>query len=54
MTITTDWETAAKNKKKEVSSNIPHEWLLPTDLLEKYNETTSVSVLDLPKKTNVC
>ena len=50
MTITTDWETAAKNKKKEVLSNIPQEWLLPTDLLKKYNETTSVSVLDLPKK----
>ena len=50
MTIKFDWKKAAEIKKKEVDSNIPNEWILPSEILEKYDETTPESVLDVPKQ----
>ncbi|KAG0673732.1 hypothetical protein C6P40_002626 [Pichia californica] len=45
-----NWKKLAEEKKKSVDDTIPKEWLLPTELLSKYDETTPVSVLDIPSK----
>ncbi|OXT14538.1 hypothetical protein B9K06_25945, partial [Bacillus sp. OG2] len=45
-----DWETLAKEKKTNVDSLIPKDWILPSELLSQFNETTPVSVLDISNK----
>ncbi|TID28460.1 hypothetical protein CANINC_002455 [Pichia inconspicua] len=50
MTKTTSWETLADAKRKAVRSKIPLDWILPNELLYKYDSTSKESVLDIPAK----
>ena len=50
MTIAKNWIKLAEEKRREICQQIPENWILPKDLLNKYDETTPVSVLDIPKQ----
>ena len=50
MTIAKNWIKLAEEKRREICQQIPENWILPEDLLNKYDETTPVSVLDIPKQ----
>jgi amidase len=44
-----DWQQLAKSKRDSVFANIPKDWLLPTSLTSQYTETSTISVLDVPR-----
>lgn len=48
--MTADWKGKAEKKRAEVKALIPKDWILPDEELSKYDESTPVSVLDVPKK----
>ncbi|KAF1965885.1 amidase [Bimuria novae-zelandiae CBS 107.79] len=43
-----DWQTLAASKRKAVYDKIPVQWRLPESLTSKFNETSTISVLDVP------
>jgi amidase len=50
MATSEDWKELAAEKRRSIHALIPQAWLLPQDLLDKYNETTPVSVLHVPEQ----
>ncbi|KAF2826256.1 amidase [Ophiobolus disseminans] len=46
---TADWQSLAKSKRDSVFANIPKDWLLPAYLTSQYTETSTLSVIDVPR-----
>ncbi|KAG7892592.1 hypothetical protein KL908_003544 [Ogataea polymorpha] len=46
--MTSDWKEKAAAKKADVHKGIPQKWILPSHVLENYNEHANISVLDVP------
>jgi amidase len=44
-----DWQELAKSKRDSVAAKIPNDWLLPPDLTAKFTESSTLSVLDVPR-----
>jgi amidase len=44
-----NWQALAKSKRDSVTSQIPPAWLLPASLTSKFSETSTLSVLDVPR-----
>lgn len=47
---TKDWQALAKEKRKSVFTKIPNDWLLPTSLTSQFTETSTLSVIDIPRR----
>ncbi|ODQ44129.1 hypothetical protein PICMEDRAFT_74965 [Pichia membranifaciens NRRL Y-2026] len=50
MTVSAGWKELAEQKKKAVDALIPEEWTLPKEVLDKYDATSTESVLNVPEK----
>ncbi|EMD59855.1 hypothetical protein GGP41_009009 [Bipolaris sorokiniana] len=48
-----DWQALAKSKRESVFAKIPKDWLLPTSQTSQYTETSSISVLDVPRTCGI-
>ncbi|KAL1796081.1 hypothetical protein ACET3X_006305 [Alternaria dauci] len=48
-----DWQTLAKSKRDSVFAKIPKAWLLPSSQTSQYTETSSISVLDVPRTCGI-
>ncbi|KAF1830095.1 amidase [Decorospora gaudefroyi] len=48
-----DWRTLAESKRSSVFAKIPKEWLLPSSQTARYTETSSLSVLDVPRTCGI-
>jgi amidase len=48
-----DWRTLAASKRSSVYAKIPKSWLLPPSLTSQYTETSSLSVLDVPRTSGI-
>ncbi|KAG7700961.1 hypothetical protein KL951_001076 [Ogataea haglerorum] len=48
--MTADWKEKAAAKRAEVHKGIPQEWILPSSVLDNYDENQSVSVLEIPRR----
>ncbi|KAH7412131.1 amidase signature domain-containing protein [Phaeosphaeria sp. MPI-PUGE-AT-0046c] len=48
-----NWQEIAKSKRDSVAARIPKEWLLPDSLASQCTETSSLSVLDVPRTCGV-
>ncbi|KAH7555055.1 hypothetical protein BM1_07716 [Bipolaris maydis] len=48
-----DWQAVAKSKRESVFAKIPKDWLLPTSQTSQYTETSSISVLDVPRTCGI-
>jgi amidase len=44
-----DWQELARSKRESVAAKIPKDWLLPTTVTSQYTETSTLSVLDVPR-----
>lgn len=44
-----DWQSLAKSKRDSVFAKIPKDWLLPTSFTPQYTETSTISVIDVPR-----
>jgi amidase len=44
-----DWQELAKSKRDSVAAKIPKDWLLPIELSSRHTETSTLSVLDVPR-----
>lgn len=43
-----EWQGRAASKREALFEQIPEQWRLPEQLTSQFNETSSVSVLDVP------
>jgi amidase len=48
-----DWHELAKSKRESVFAKIPKDWLLPTSQTSQYTETSTISVLDVPRTCGI-
>ncbi|KAI5373104.1 hypothetical protein J4E82_008204 [Alternaria postmessia] len=48
-----DWQTLAQSKRESVFAAIPKDWLLPPPQTSQYTETSSISVLDVPRTCGI-
>ena len=48
-----DWQTLAQSKRESVFAAIPKDWLLPPSQTSQYTETSSISVLDVPRTCGI-
>jgi len=48
-----EWERKAEEKRTEVASNIPQQWLLPYHILDSIANGTMDNVLDVPRKSGI-
>ncbi|KAL7777127.1 hypothetical protein CFE70_007550 [Pyrenophora teres f. teres 0-1] len=48
-----DWRTLAASKRASVYSKIPPAWRLPASQTAQYTETSSISVLDVPRTCGI-
>jgi amidase len=48
-----DWQELAKSKRESVFAKIPKDWLLPTSQTSQYTETSTISVLDVPRTCGI-
>jgi amidase len=48
-----DWQALAKSKRESVFAKIPKDWLLPTSQTSQYTESSSISVLDVPRTCGI-
>lgn len=48
-----NWQALAKSKRESVFAKIPKDWLLPTSQTSQYTETSSISVLDVPRTCGI-
>ena len=48
-----DWQTLAQSKRESVFAAIPKDWLLPLSQTSQYTETSSISVLDVPRTCGI-
>lgn len=48
-----DWQALAQSKRDSVFAKIPKDWLLPVSQTSQYTETSSMSVLDVPRTCGI-
>jgi amidase len=48
-----DWQELAKSKRLSVFSKIPKDWLLPPSQTAQYTETSTLSVLSVPRTCGI-
>jgi amidase len=48
-----DWLALATSKRASVFSKIPKAWLLPSSQTSQYTETSTISVLDVPRTCGI-
>ncbi|KAF1943338.1 amidase [Clathrospora elynae] len=48
-----DWQELAKSKRDSVFAKIPKAWLLPFSQTSQYTETSTLSVLDVPRTCGI-
>jgi amidase len=48
-----DWQELAKSKRESVAAEIPKNWRLPASLTSQYTETSTLSVVDVPRTCGI-
>jgi amidase len=48
-----DWKELARSKREQVFAKIPKDWLLPVSQTSQYTETSTISVLDVPRACGI-